>query len=92
MLSLPDPQSLGIRCLLNGEVMQDSTTAQMVFGVAELVSSISQTCTLEPGDLIATGTPPGVGFARTQPVWLHDGDEVTVTFADGRRTRGTVQS
>lgn len=75
---VPDPQALGIRCLLNGEVMQDSTTAQMVFGVAELVSSISQTCTLEPGDLIATGTPPGVGFARTPPVWLHDGDEVTV--------------
>ena len=50
--------------MLNGETMQDSTTAQMVFGVAELVSFISQACTLEPGDLIATGTPPGVGFAR----------------------------
>jgi 2-keto-4-pentenoate hydratase/2-oxohepta-3-ene-1,7-dioic acid hydratase in catechol pathway len=75
---VPDPQALGIRCMLNGEVMQDSSTAQMVFGVAELVSFISQACTLEPGDLIATGTPPGVGFARTPPVWLHDGDEVTV--------------
>lgn len=75
---VPDPQALGIRCLLNGEVMQDSGTDQMVFGVAELVSFISQTCTLEPGDLIATGTPSGVGFARTPPVWLHDGDEVTV--------------
>jgi 2-keto-4-pentenoate hydratase/2-oxohepta-3-ene-1,7-dioic acid hydratase in catechol pathway len=50
----------------------------MVFGVAELVSFISQACTLEPGDLIATGTPPGVGFARKPPVWLHDGDEVTI--------------
>jgi 2-keto-4-pentenoate hydratase/2-oxohepta-3-ene-1,7-dioic acid hydratase in catechol pathway len=75
---VPDPQALGIRCMLNGEVMQDSSTAQMVFGVAELVSFISQACTLEPGDLIATGTPPGVGFARTPPVWLHDGDEVTI--------------
>lgn len=75
---VPDPQALAIRCILNGEVMQDSSTAQMVFGVAELVSFISQTCTLEPGDLIATGTPPGVGFARTPPVWLKDGDEVTI--------------
>ncbi|MDP9327870.1 MAG: fumarylacetoacetate hydrolase family protein [Actinomycetota bacterium] len=78
---VPDPQALGIRCILNGEVMQDSSTAQMVFGVAELVSFISQACTLEPGDLIATGTPPGVGFARTPPVWLHDGDEVTIEIA-----------
>ncbi len=75
---VPDPQALGIRCTLNGQVMQDSSTDQMVFGVAELVSYISQACTLEPGDLIATGTPPGVGFARTPPVWLHDGDEVTI--------------
>ena len=73
-----DPQALGIWCVLNGTTMQDSTTARMVFGVAELVSFISQACTLEPGDLIATGTPPGVGFARTPPVWLHDGDEVTI--------------
>jgi 2-keto-4-pentenoate hydratase/2-oxohepta-3-ene-1,7-dioic acid hydratase in catechol pathway len=58
--------------------MQDSSTAQMVFGVAELVAYISRTMTLEPGDLIATGTPPGVGSARTPPVWLEDGDEVTI--------------
>ena len=73
-----DPQALAIRCVLNGMTMQDSSTAQMVFGVAELVSFISQACTLQPGDLIVTGTPPGVGFTRTPPVWLHDGDEVTV--------------
>ncbi len=82
---LPDPQALGIRCVLNGEVMQDSRTDQMVFGVVELVSFISQACTLEPGDLIATGTPPGVGFARTPPVWLHDGDKVTIEI-DGLGT------
>ncbi len=75
---IPDPQSLRVSCVLNGRTMQDSTTAQMVFGVAELVSFISRTCTLEPGDLIVTGTPPGVGFARTPPVWLKDGDEVTI--------------
>ena len=75
---IADPQMLAIRLLLNGEEMQSSTTAQMVFGVAELVASISRTMTLEPGDLIATGTPPGVGFAWEPPVWLRDGDEVRV--------------
>lgn len=73
-----DPQSLGIKCLVNGEVMQDSSTEQMIFSVAELVSFISQGITLEPGDLIATGTPPGVGFARTPPVFLKAGDVVRV--------------
>ena len=75
---IPDPQDLRITCVLNGRTVQDSNTGQMVFGAAELVSFISRTCTLEPGDIIATGTPPGVGFARTPPLWLQDGDEVTV--------------
>jgi 2-keto-4-pentenoate hydratase/2-oxohepta-3-ene-1,7-dioic acid hydratase in catechol pathway len=73
-----DPQALAIRCLLNGEVMQDSTTANMVFTVAEIVSYASETMTLEPGDLIATGTPAGVGIFRKPPVLLSDGDEVTI--------------
>jgi 2-keto-4-pentenoate hydratase/2-oxohepta-3-ene-1,7-dioic acid hydratase in catechol pathway len=73
-----DPQTLGIRCLVNDEIMQDSSTKQMVFGVAELIAFISRTITLDPGDLIATGTPPGVGMARTPPRWLRDGDTVTV--------------
>jgi 2-keto-4-pentenoate hydratase/2-oxohepta-3-ene-1,7-dioic acid hydratase in catechol pathway len=73
-----DPQTLGIRCLVNGDVEQDSSTKQMVFGVAEPVAFISRTITLEPGDLIATGTPPGVGMARTPPRWLRDGDTVRV--------------
>jgi 2-keto-4-pentenoate hydratase/2-oxohepta-3-ene-1,7-dioic acid hydratase in catechol pathway len=73
-----DPQSLAIRLRLNGGELQSSNTSQMVFGVAELIASISRTITLEPGDLIATGTPPGVGFARTPPVWLHDGDVVEI--------------
>jgi 2-keto-4-pentenoate hydratase/2-oxohepta-3-ene-1,7-dioic acid hydratase in catechol pathway len=75
---IPDPQTLSIRCCVNGEVMQDSSTANMAFGVASLVAFISRTITLEPGDLIATGTPPGVGMARTPPRWLRDGDEMTV--------------
>jgi 2-keto-4-pentenoate hydratase/2-oxohepta-3-ene-1,7-dioic acid hydratase in catechol pathway len=73
-----DPQALGIRCLLNGEPLQDSTTAEMIFSVAEVISFASEAITLEPGDLIATGTPAGVGFARTPPIFLRDGDEVTV--------------
>jgi 2-keto-4-pentenoate hydratase/2-oxohepta-3-ene-1,7-dioic acid hydratase in catechol pathway len=75
---IPDPQALAIRCEVDGRELQSSTTAQMVFGVAELIAFISRTMTLEPGDLIATGTPPGVGFARKPPVYLNDGDEVTV--------------
>jgi 2-keto-4-pentenoate hydratase/2-oxohepta-3-ene-1,7-dioic acid hydratase in catechol pathway len=73
-----DAQALGIRCRLNGELMQDSTTANMIFGVAELVAYASATMTLEPGDVIATGTPAGVGIFRDPPVLLQDGDEVTI--------------
>jgi 2-keto-4-pentenoate hydratase/2-oxohepta-3-ene-1,7-dioic acid hydratase in catechol pathway len=75
---VPDPQALGIRAILNGEVMQDSTTANMVFGVAEIVAFVSQAITLEPGDLILTGTPAGVGVFRDPPVLLGPGDEITV--------------
>ena len=76
--AVDDPQTLAIRCRLNGEVMQDSTTANMVFSVAEIISYASATMTLEPGDLIATGTPAGVGIFRKPPVLLSDGDEVTI--------------
>ena len=75
---VPDPQALRIRAILNGEVMQDSTTANMVFGVAEIVSFVSQAITLEPGDLILTGTPAGVGVFRDPKVLLQPGDEITI--------------
>jgi 2-keto-4-pentenoate hydratase/2-oxohepta-3-ene-1,7-dioic acid hydratase in catechol pathway len=75
---VPDPQALAIRCVLNGEVMQDSTTANMIFSVAEIIAYASATITFEPGDLIATGTPAGVGVFRDPPVLLKDGDEVTI--------------
>jgi 2-keto-4-pentenoate hydratase/2-oxohepta-3-ene-1,7-dioic acid hydratase in catechol pathway len=75
---VPDPQALRIRCLLNGEVVQDSSTAQMVFTVAEVIAFVSDGITLDPGDLILTGTPAGVGLGRKPPVYLADGDEVTV--------------
>lgn len=75
---IPDPQSLGIRAILNGEMLQSSNTDQMIFPVAELIAFISQAITLEPGDLILTGTPPGVGFARKPPIYLQPGDEITI--------------
>jgi 2-keto-4-pentenoate hydratase/2-oxohepta-3-ene-1,7-dioic acid hydratase in catechol pathway len=75
---VPDPQNLGIRLRLNGQTMQDSSTNQLVFGVAELIAYLSQIFTVEPGDLIFTGTPPGVGMARKPPVWLTPGDRVEV--------------
>jgi 2-keto-4-pentenoate hydratase/2-oxohepta-3-ene-1,7-dioic acid hydratase in catechol pathway len=82
---IDDPQQLGIRCILNGETMQDSSTAQMIFSVAEVIAYASQTITLEPGDLIATGTPAGVGVFRDPKVLLGDGDEVSIEI-DGLGT------
>ena len=76
--AVPNPHKLAIKLTLNGQVMQDSNTDQSIFGVPELIEFLSQTITLEPGDVIATGTPPGVGFARKPPVFLHPGDEMEV--------------
>jgi 2-keto-4-pentenoate hydratase/2-oxohepta-3-ene-1,7-dioic acid hydratase in catechol pathway len=73
-----DPQAMALRCLVNGDVRQDSNTADMVFGVAELVAYISRHFTLEPGDVIATGTPQGVAQGRPEKPWLRPGDEVVV--------------
>ncbi len=85
---VPDPHKLGIRLRLNGQTMQDSSTSQLIFGVDELIAYLSQVFTLEPGDLIFTGTPPGVGMARKPPVWLKPGDTVEVEI-DGL---GTLQN
>jgi 2-keto-4-pentenoate hydratase/2-oxohepta-3-ene-1,7-dioic acid hydratase in catechol pathway len=73
-----DPQALAIRCRVNGETLQDSSTSLMIFSVAEIIAYVSEVITLEPGDLIATGTPAGVGVFRDPKVLLKDGDEVTV--------------
>ena len=75
---VPDPQALTIRAILNGETLQDSTTANMVFGVAEIIEYVTRTITLEPGDLIATGTPAGVGAFREPSVYMQAGDEITI--------------
>ena len=73
-----DPQDKRLIARVNGETMQDSTTAEMIFGVAEIVSFLSRACTLEPGDLILTGTPWGVGGFRDPPIFLQPGDKVEV--------------
>lgn len=73
-----DPHALRIQLRLNGKTMQDSSTNQLVFRIPQLIASISENITLEPGDVIATGTPPGVGFARKPPVYLQPGDVVEV--------------
>ena len=75
---VPDPGALRIRCILNGETMQDSSTSELIFPVPELIAFLSRGLTLECGDVISTGTPAGVGQSRTPPVYLRAGDEVTV--------------
>ena len=77
----PDPASgLAISCSVNGEVMQSATTDQMIFGVADLVAYVSQIAPLEAGDVIASGTPEGIGALQTPPRFLHSGDVVECTI------------
>lgn len=75
------PDALSIRSLLNGQVMQDSSSADMLFPCAEIVSYLSRQFTLLPGTVILTGTPEGVGMARKPPVFLRDGDTITIEIA-----------
>lgn len=75
---IPDPRALRIRTFLNGETMQDGDTRDMIFDVPALIAFLSGSTTLTPGTVILTGTPHGVGMARNPPVWLRDGDTVTV--------------
>ncbi len=90
---IADPQNLRIQCHINGETLQDSNTGEMVFGIREQIAFISEAITLEPGDLIATGTPAGVGMARKPPIFLADGDEVTVEIQGvGSLTNAVVAS
>jgi 2,4-diketo-3-deoxy-L-fuconate hydrolase len=75
---ISDPHALGLRAIVSGEVLQDSTTANLIFGVDEIIRHASLTSTLEPGDLILTGTPAGVGIFRDPKRLLQPGDEVTI--------------
>jgi len=73
---LPDPSNLGIRTWINGELRQDGNTHNLIFDVPAIISFLSQQLTLEPGDMIATGTPAGVGLGMKPQVWLQPGDQV----------------
>ncbi|MGH7177034.1 MAG: fumarylacetoacetate hydrolase family protein [Tepidisphaeraceae bacterium] len=87
---IPNPNALRIRCLLNGEVMQDSTTADMIFDVPALIESLSSTMTIRAGSVILTGTPSGVGFARKPQIWMKDGDTVEVELEKIGRLKNSV--
>lgn len=71
---IADPQGLQLKCTVNNEVLQKASTKDMIFGVADLISILSKSFTLEPGDIISTGTPSGVGFIRKPPIYLRDND------------------
>ncbi len=89
---IPNPQNLKLKCSVNGTVLQDSTTAEMVFGVAELIARLSYSFVLEPGDVIATGTPDGVGVFRKPPVFLKDGDTVVAEIEGIGRLENTCMT
>ena len=75
---VPDPHNLGIRCRVSGETLQSANTGDMIFDIPTLIAELSSVMTLQAGDVIATGTPQGVGMARTPPRWLRPGDVVEV--------------
>ncbi len=88
---VPDPQALTIQCQVNEALLQDSTTGEMIFKIPELIEFITRGITLEPGDVIATGTPDGVGVFRDPQVFLQGGEQVTVTIEKvGRLVNRTV--
>ncbi len=86
---VPDPHTLGIRLTLNGRVMQNSSTSNLIFGIPALISYLSHILTLQPGDIVSTGTPPGVGFARRPPVFLQPGDVVEIEIEKLGKMRHT---
>lgn len=75
---IPDPHNLNVKLTLNGQVMQNSSTKELIFNIPQLLEFLSKVFTLEPGDVVSTGTPPGVGFARKPPVLLKAGDHCIV--------------
>ncbi|MBI4607024.1 MAG: fumarylacetoacetate hydrolase family protein [Planctomycetes bacterium] len=89
---IPNPNALKLKTLLNGQVMQDWTTEDMIFDVPSLISFLSQSTTLLPGTVILTGTPQGVGMARKPPVWLKDGDRVAIEVERIGRLENPVQA
>lgn len=86
---IEDPHNLNISLTLNGETMQSSNTRELIFGIPETVAFLSSVMTLEPGDVVLTGTPGGVGFSRKPPRWLAPGDEVVVSIEGLGELRNT---
>ncbi len=75
-----DPSSLAISCSVDGEIVQDDTTSNLIFGIGEIISRLSAVCTLVPGDLLFTGTPKGVGYSQDPPRFLHPGAMLETTI------------
>jgi len=88
---ISDPHDLGIKCRLNGEIMQDSQTGKMIFKLPQLISFLSKNFTLSPGDIILTGTPDGVGAFRNPPIYMKDGDEIVVEIEQVGRLVNTCR-
>jgi 2-keto-4-pentenoate hydratase/2-oxohepta-3-ene-1,7-dioic acid hydratase in catechol pathway len=89
---IAEPQALHLRLTVNGDLRQNSSTAQMIFDIPTLIASLSEGLTLEPGDILATGTPSGVGYAMQPPTFLRDGDEVVCDIDGIGRLANTVRS
>ena len=89
---VPDPHALDIQMIINGEVLQNSNTSQLIFRIPELIEYLSSVFTLEPGDIVSTGTPSGVGFSRTPPRWLRPGDDVVVKISGLGELRNPVRA
>ena len=89
---VPDPQDLSIRGWLNGEIRQDSNTSDMIFTVAEIISYVSRYITLDPGDVVITGTPPGVIMGREDKTWMTEGDSYAVEIGNLGKLSNTMRS
>ncbi|KAJ2934535.1 hypothetical protein H1R20_g2570, partial [Candolleomyces eurysporus] len=81
--AIPDPQVIPLKAVVNGQILQDGSTSDQIFNVRQTVAFLSQGTTLEPGTIILTGTPKGVGFVRKPPIYLKHGDEVRVSLGNG---------
>jgi 2-keto-4-pentenoate hydratase/2-oxohepta-3-ene-1,7-dioic acid hydratase in catechol pathway len=89
---IADPHALDIQMVINGEVLQSSNTSQLIFRIPELIEYLSSVFRLEPGDIVSTGTPSGVGFSRTPPRWLRPGDECVVRISGLGELRNPVRA
>jgi 2-keto-4-pentenoate hydratase/2-oxohepta-3-ene-1,7-dioic acid hydratase in catechol pathway len=88
---IPDPHALAVRSTVNGEIKQDSNTRNLIFDIPRIIEELSTVMTLLPGDIVATGTPAGVGFARTPPEYLHAGDVVECQIESLGSIRNTIR-